>query len=153
MSTEEMTTINNSSNDDVDIIKESDDIAKKITEILIEGFKSKNNREPSTDEIGEMLETLDEDAINSILNGESNDIDDDDNDEEDGRTADQQQQQQEEVKVEVTSIDNTKTDSDEIEDNVDKKRDLETVDDNTSDKKQKLEQGDENIDLSNAVVA
>ena len=153
MSTDQMTT--SISNDDVDIIKESDDIAKKITEILIEGFKSKNNREPSTDEIGEMLETLDEDTINSILNGESNDIDEDDDDEDDGQAdQQQQQQQQEEVKVEVTSIDNTKTDNDEVESNVDKKRDLEIVDDNTTtDKKQKLEQGDENVDLSNAVVA
>ena len=150
MSTDQITT---SSNDDVDIIKESDDIAKKITEILIEGFKSKNNREPSTDEIGEMLETLDEDTINSILNGESNDIDEDDDDEDDGQADQQQQQQQEEVKVEVTSIDNTKSDNDEVEGNVDKKRDLEIVDDNTTDKKQKLEQGDENVDLSNAVVA
>ena len=145
MSTDQMTTT--SSNDDVDIIKESDDIAKKITEILIEGFKSKNNREPSTDEIGEMLETLDEDTINSILNGECNDIDVDDDDEDDGQAD--QQQQQEEVKVEV----DPKTDNDEVEGSVDKKRDLEIVDDNTSDKKQKVDQSDENVDVSNAVVA
>ena len=140
-----MSTVDNivDSNDDVDIIQESDDIAKKITEILIEGFKLKNNREPSNEEIGTMLDELDEDAINDLLNGSNGDVEEDDEGEE-----------QEEVKK---VVENAVEEDLKDEQKEDKKRDLEastTEDDITSNKKQQkvgdVLEVDENVDLTNA---
>ena len=131
-------------NDDVDIIQESDDIAKKITEILIEGFKLKNNREPTNEEIGTMLDELDEDAINNLLNGGNNEEEDDE--EEEGEGEEVKEESKEEVVVE-------KNEQDGVED---KKRELEVTEDKTSDKKQKVadvSEVDENVDLTNALVA
>jgi hypothetical protein len=131
-------------NDDVDIIQESDDIAKKITEILIEGFKLKNNREPTNEEIGTMLDELDEDAINNLLNGGNNEEEDDEEGEGEGEEV--KEESKEEVVVE-------KNEQDGVED---KKRELEVTEDKTSDKKQKVadvSEVDENVDLTNALVA
>eukprot|EP01038_Epipyxis_sp_PR26KG_P015798 gene15798-21395_t len=58
------------------ILKESDKIASKITIILVEAFKARENRDPTNDEILEMLEELTEDRITKLLEGKDNLSDD-----------------------------------------------------------------------------
>ena len=44
--------------DDVAVAAQADDIAKKLTEYLIDGFKTKTGRDPSNDEIEQLFEEL-----------------------------------------------------------------------------------------------
>jgi hypothetical protein len=48
----------NHENEDEIVQAEADEIAKKLTQFLIEGFKSKTGREPNNDEIEQLFEEL-----------------------------------------------------------------------------------------------
>ena len=61
------------SNDSVEIEKEADVIASKITNILVTAFKEKENRDPTSEEVVQLLEELTEERINELLNNSSGD--------------------------------------------------------------------------------
>ena len=44
--------------DDIAVAAQADDIAKKLTQYLIDGFKTKTGRDPSNDEIEQLFEEL-----------------------------------------------------------------------------------------------
>ena len=44
--------------DDVAVAAQADDIAKKLTQYLIDGFKAKTGRDPDRDEIEQLFEEL-----------------------------------------------------------------------------------------------
>lgn len=44
--------------EDIAVAAQADDIAKKLTEYLIEGFKAKTGRDPDRDEIEQLFEEL-----------------------------------------------------------------------------------------------
>ena len=50
-------------NDEEKVHTEADDIAKKLTEFLIQGFVAKTGREPDNDEIEQLFEELTEERF------------------------------------------------------------------------------------------
>ena len=48
---------------------EADEIAKKIIDMLINAFKKRENREPTNEEVGELMDELSEERIAVLLNG------------------------------------------------------------------------------------
>lgn len=71
-----------------DNTKAADDIAKHITKLLIDAFEAKENRNPTNEEIAEMLEELTEERI-SVLMGEREGSAGDDESEEDEESLDE----------------------------------------------------------------
>lgn len=47
----------------------ADDIASMITQILVKAFKEKEGREPTAEEVEQLIEELTEDRIESMMNG------------------------------------------------------------------------------------
>ena len=52
---------------------EADEIAKKLIETLVEGFKAKEKRDPTPEEVGELMAELSEERIAALLSGEDAD--------------------------------------------------------------------------------
>ena len=56
------------SKEDVSVLG-TDEIAKKIIDMLINAFKKRENREPTNEEVGELMDELSEERIAVLLNG------------------------------------------------------------------------------------
>ena len=147
----------------------------------LQGFKLKNSREPTNEEIGQMLEEMDEDTINALLKGEEV-VEGDDEEGEDVEGEDVEEEGEDVVVVEDVAVEGEdvtvegedvavegedvvkeaeeETVKEKVQESKDesseiKKRSLEEGDNVTNkvadDKKQKV--SDENVDESNSVVA
>jgi tRNA G18 (ribose-2'-O)-methylase SpoU len=51
----------------------ADEIAKKLIETLVEGFRAKEKRDPTPEEVGELMAELSEERIAALLSGEDAD--------------------------------------------------------------------------------
>ena len=79
---------------DAEIAAQADAIAAQITELLVKGFKAKQGREPTDQEINELRDELTVERIECLLSGEP-DLEDERNDggkeEEDGEEEDRKE--------------------------------------------------------------
>lgn len=55
----------------VDIDSEADNIASRILEILIDGFKAKEGRDPTEEEVEQLLEEMTEERIHQLMGEET----------------------------------------------------------------------------------
>lgn len=78
---------------------EADEIAKKLIETLVEGFKAKEKRDPTPEEVGELMAELSEERIAALLSGEHVDEPENEKVEEDNK-PEAEAEQAEEPKIE-----------------------------------------------------
>lgn len=86
---------------DEEIQLEADEIAKKIMELLIESFKSKEMRDPSEEEIEQLRDELTAERIAQLLGQSNEDAEcDEEDDDEEGDEGDDEEGDDGEVAVE-----------------------------------------------------
>ncbi len=113
---------------DEEIQLEADEIAKKIMELLIESFKSKENRDPTEEEIEQLRDELTAERIAQLLGQNNDDAECDEEDGEDGEDDEEDDDDDEvEDKGEVVAV----------EDDDAKKRSHDCTDDVNPEKKSK----------------
>lgn len=102
---------------DINTAEEADNIATEITKILIEAFKSKENREPTNVEIQLLIEELTEERINALLSDKT----------------EEEVEEEEEVK-EIDDDEVVDEDDEEKNENIITNKDDEVIDEETIDK-------------------
>ena len=119
---------------DEEIQLEADEIAKKIMELLVESFKSKENRDPTEEEIEQLRDELTAERIAELLGQSNDDAECDEEDGEDGEDDDDEIEDKGEIAT--------------VEDDDAKKRSHDCTDDVYPEKKSKHDvsvPNDENI--------